>query len=109
MEFSKYQELARVTAVYPNRGSNIYYPALGLGGETGEVLEKIKKVMRDNDGVVTDEKKSELSKEIGDVLWYVSNLCSELDIDMGAVAQQNIDKLYDRMARNVLKGSGDNR
>jgi NTP pyrophosphatase (non-canonical NTP hydrolase) len=109
MDFKEYQQASRKTVIYPNPGSNIVYPALGLCGETGEVAEKIKKVIRDGDGVVSDEKKEELKKELGDVLWYVEQLSSELKLDLDDVAQSNIDKLYSRMDRGVLKGDGDNR
>jgi NTP pyrophosphatase (non-canonical NTP hydrolase) len=109
MKLSEYQEKARVTALYPNVGSNPYYPALGLGGEVGEVLNKIKKVMRDHDGVVTDEFKTDLKKELGDVLWYIAAIASELDLNLDEVAQANIDKLYSRKERGALQGSGDDR
>ncbi|NQV89964.1 nucleoside triphosphate pyrophosphohydrolase family protein [Candidatus Uhrbacteria bacterium] len=109
MEFTQYQEKAQTTAQYPNIGKNPYYPALGLGGETGEVLNKIKKIMRDHDGIITDEFRADLKKELGDVLWYVSALASELDLDLNDIAEANIEKLFSRKERGVLKGSGDNR
>lgn len=104
MEFNEYQELARTTAIYPKQYMTVY-PALGLAGETGEVCEKIKKHIRDNN--VLD--KEDLTKELGDVLWYLSNLASDLDISLNDVAQKNYDKLKSRMERNVIHGSGDNR
>ena len=109
MDFKDYQDKARTTAVYPDMGHNIYYPTLGLAGEAGEVSEKIKKIMRDDMGIVTQEKKDAISKELGDVLWYISNLASELNIDLDKIASDNIEKLLDRMKRNVIKGSGDDR
>ena len=109
MHLSEYQEKAKSTAVYPNIGENIYYPALGLAAETGEVVNKIKKVMRDHDGIVTPEYKEIFKKELGDVLWYVAGLCTELDIDMAEVAEKNIEKLFSRKERGVLKGDGDDR
>lgn len=109
MDFNEYQKMSRKTAVYPNSGSNYIYPTLGLAGEAGEVAEKIKKVIRDNGGVIDDAKRTEIEKELGDVLWYVSQIASELKLDLNNVAQKNIDKLYSRMERNVLTGSGDNR
>lgn len=109
MEFKEYQEKAWSTAVYPNKGSNIYYPTLGLAGEAGEVCEKMKKIMRDDNGVVSAEKKELIKKEIGDVLWYCAALSTELGIDLNDVAQTNIDKLFSRKERNTLHGSGDNR
>lgn len=109
LDFSTYQVLSRKTAIYPNSGNNYIYPALGLGGESGEVLEKVKKLIRDKNSQVTDEFRQVISKELGDVLWYVAQLCTEFRLDMGEVAKSNIDKLLDRMNRDVLKGSGDNR
>jgi len=109
MEFKEYQEKAWSTAIYPNKGKNIYYPALGLAGETGEVCEKIKKIMRDDNGVVSQEKKELLKKEMGDVIWYLAALSTELGIELDDVAKTNIDKLFSRKERDKLHGSGDNR
>ncbi len=109
MEFNNYQKEARKTAMYPDLGKNFVYPTLGLAGEAGEVAEKIKKVIRDGNGIVTDEKKEELSKELGDVLWYVANLAEELGLELDLIAQKNLDKLRSRQDRGKLKGDGDNR
>jgi NTP pyrophosphatase (non-canonical NTP hydrolase) len=109
MDFMDYQDKADSTAVYPNKGSNWMYPALGLAGEAGEVCEKFKKIIRDNDGIVDDEKREEIKKELGDILWYVAAVSTELGLSMDDVAQGNIDKLFSRKERGVLKGSGDNR
>ncbi len=109
MKFSEYQKKSRVTAIYPNKDDNFIYPTLGLVGESGEIAEKIKKVLRDDEGKISDEKKTEIGKELGDVLWYISQLATELSVDLDEVAQGNIDKLYSRMDRGVIQGSGDNR
>ena len=109
MNLSEYQNKASTTALYPNVGKNLYYPALGLGGEVGEVLNKVKKVMRDHGGTVTDEYREILQKELGDVLWYVAALASELGLDLDDVAQANLEKLASRKERGVLSGDGDNR
>jgi NTP pyrophosphatase (non-canonical NTP hydrolase) len=109
MTFKEYQEEARKTAIYPNLGSNFIYPTLGLAGEAGEVAEKIKKVIRDNNGEVSEEKRQELTKELGDVLWYIANLSAELNLSMEDVASKNLEKLKSRQERNELHGSGDNR
>jgi NTP pyrophosphatase (non-canonical NTP hydrolase) len=109
MTFKEYQEEARKTAIYPNLGSNFIYPTLGLVGEAGEVAEKIKKVIRDSNSVVSEEKKQELIKELGDVLWYIANLSFELNLSMEEVALKNLEKLKSRQERNELHGSGDNR
>lgn len=104
MKFKEYQELAKTTAIYPEQ-AKIFYPTLGLAGEVGEVCEKIKKNIRD--GRVLD--KDDLTKELGDVLWYLSALAGDLGIDLEDVAFKNYEKLKSRMERNVISGSGDNR
>jgi NTP pyrophosphatase (non-canonical NTP hydrolase) len=109
MDFKDYQKKARKTAIYPNVGKNFVYPALGLGGETGEVLEKIKKIIRDNNGKITPKIKEDLKKEMGDVLWYLSNLASEIGLSLDEVAEENIRKLYSRKERGKIHGSGDDR
>jgi NTP pyrophosphatase (non-canonical NTP hydrolase) len=108
-DFNDYQDLAMSTAVYPHRGNNLAYPALGLNGEAGEVAEKVKKVLRDKGGVLDDETRQALKKELGDVLWYVAAMCSEAGLQMGEVAELNISKLRDRQTRDMLHGSGDER
>jgi NTP pyrophosphatase (non-canonical NTP hydrolase) len=109
MELSDYQALARSTAVYPDAGANLLYPTLGLCGEAGEVAEKVKKMIRDDDGVLSDERRAALSKELGDVLWYVAQLATEAGLDLDEVAAANLDKLLSRQRRDVLHGSGDDR
>ena len=109
MTFEEYQKKSRETAIYPNQGKNFIYPTLGLVGEAGEIAEKIKKVIRDNNYIVTEEKKQELIKELGDVLWYMAQFATELDFSLEEVAVKNIEKLFSRKERNVLSGSGDNR
>lgn len=109
MDFKGYQEKAATTAIYPNRGKNLNYTTLGLCGEAGEFADKVKKVMRDFNGVITVEMREALKKELGDVLWYVSNCCDELVLDMDDVAQANLDKLFARKESGKLHGSGDNR
>lgn len=103
-----YQERAKTTAIYPKRFA-IHYPAVGLSNEAGELLGKVKKAMRDDDGDFTFQRRAELIKELGDVLWYAALLADDLDIKLGDVAQANLDKLADRAQRGVLQGSGDNR
>lgn len=104
MEFKEYQELAKTTAIYPDN-ARIFYPALGLAGEVGEVCEKVKKHIRDG----RELDKEDLTKELGDVLWYLSALAGDLGINLDDVAVTNFNKLKSRMERNVISGSGDNR
>lgn len=108
MELSDYQRLSRSTAKYP-RHEALTYPALGLAGEAGEFADHAKKVIRDDGGEVTQQRREAMAKELGDVLWYVAQLASELDLELEQVAQDNLDKLASRMERGVLSGSGDER
>lgn len=108
MELSDYQRQSRQTAEYP-REAWLAYPALGLAGEAGEVAERVKKAIRDDGGTVSDERRAALSKELGDVLWYVSQLATELGLDLDEIAGQNLEKLLSRQRRGVLSGDGDER
>lgn len=120
--FDDYQDRVKQTAIYLNKVKERYpdlppeiikilgisYAANGLG-EVGEVQGKIKKIIRDAGGEITDETRKEISKEIGDVMWYIMAVCEEFGLRMEDVAQENHDKLFSRMERGVLGGSGDNR
>jgi NTP pyrophosphatase (non-canonical NTP hydrolase) len=110
MTFDKYSELVSQTRVYPD-SYKVIYPALGLANESGEVLGKLKKAIRDGseESPFTPEVESQVLDELGDVLWYVACLASDLNLSLEQVATRNYDKLLDRKNRNVLKGSGDNR
>jgi len=109
MDFKTYQKKARETAQYPNLGSNNVYPTLGLVGDAGEVAEKVKKVIRDKKGVFDEESKVAIKKELGDVLWYISNLCTEFGFKLEDVASDNLEKLSIRAANGKISGSGDDR
>ena len=108
MTLNQYQEEALKTAIYPE-DKKIIYPTLGLTGEAGEVAEKVKKVIRDNNQEFTDEKKRQIALEISDVLWYCANLSHDLGYTLGAIGQINIDKLASRQQRNKIGGAGDER
>ena len=108
MTLREYQEAAIVTAKYPDN-MKILYPVLGLCGESGEVAEKVKKIYRDEDGIMTETKKQEIVKELGDVLWYLAAIAKDLDISLEEVANININKLHSRKQRGVIHGYGDNR
>lgn len=106
LSLNDYQDGAAETAIYTDKG---LYPALGLAGEAGEVAGKVSKVLRDDGGIFTDEVKTDLKKELGDVLWFVAAMARDLDFTLEEIAQANLDKLASRKARGVLGGSGDNR
>jgi NTP pyrophosphatase (non-canonical NTP hydrolase) len=107
VRLSEYQQRSRATAVYPDAGDNLTYPALGLCGEAGEAAEKVKKALRDDGGVLTGERRTALAGELGDVLWYVAQLATEAGLDLDTLAQDNLAKLLSRQERDVLQGSGD--
>ena len=109
MDFQLYQKRCRATARYPDAGANPIYPTLGLCGEAGEVADKVKKVLRDRQGNFSPEVIADLKLELGDVLWYVAQLATELGLELEQIAQTNLDKLASRAARNVIGGSGDRR
>lgn len=112
MQMSEYQTKAAETAIYPQAGQGtplaIAYVALGLG-EAGEVQGKVKKILRDDAGVLTDEKRIAIAKELGDVLWYVARLASEISMPLESIAEMNLGKLGLRLERGTLTGSGDER
>lgn len=132
MTFSKYQQVAKTTAIYDSwhkklqekysnnqevlddlelifKALHISYTLMGLSGEVGEIMNKFKKVIRDSHGVLSDEKIADFSKELGDTMWYQSAFAEELNLDLDLVAEENLEKLLSRKDRGVLNGSGDNR
>jgi NTP pyrophosphatase (non-canonical NTP hydrolase) len=109
MDFTEYQTKSRFTAQYPAIGHAIVYPTLGLVNEAGEFAGKIKKVFRDKDGEITPETREALKAELGDVLWYLAQTCTELGVSLDEVAESNLTKLLDRQARGKIQGDGDNR
>lgn len=108
MTINEYQDKAVETAIY-GTGNAIIYPTLGLAGETGEVAEKVKKVLRDKEGVFSVNEKREIAFELGDVLWYLAALSRDLGYTLDEIAKANLEKLASRKARNVISGNGDNR
>jgi NTP pyrophosphatase (non-canonical NTP hydrolase) len=102
--------MAQETAKYPRVESvPFFYPVTGLAGETGEVCEKVKKLWRDHGGIVTPEFKAALAKELGDVLWYLSAIATDVGLNLGDIAQGNIDKLRARRDMGLIHGNGDDR
>ena len=121
MTFEEYQQKAKTTAIYLDKLKSTHdlpediwtllrlsYGGLGLG-ETGEVQGKIKKIIRDSGGVISEEVKQAIAKELGDILWYVSDVSDTIGISMDKIASDNIEKLFSRKERGVISGSGDNR
>ena len=109
MNFSDYQTQSRKTANYPPIGHPVIYPTLGLSSEAGEVAGKIKKIFRDKGGVIGEAEREALKGELGDVLWYLAQVCTELDLSLDDVAGFNLEKLFSRMERGKIGGDGDNR
>lgn len=110
MTFNEYQTKADETAIYPHKGSvlGLVYCALGLG-ESGEVQGKVKKILRDDNNVITEEKKQDIKKELGDQLWYIAMTAKELGFTLDEIATANIQKLSARKEKGTLQGSGDTR
>ncbi|MBI5139215.1 nucleoside triphosphate pyrophosphohydrolase family protein [Candidatus Nomurabacteria bacterium] len=110
MEFNEYQKNALTTAFHAEK-HKIIYPALGLGNEAGEVLGKIKKWLRGDDGgeAMSSERKEALKGELGDVLWYLAVLANDLGLTLDEIAKSNVEKLKSRKERGVLQGDGDKR
>jgi NTP pyrophosphatase (non-canonical NTP hydrolase) len=111
MTFDEYQREAADTAVY-SRDTEIIalvYTTLGLAGEAGELANKVKKILRDNESVVTEHMRNELADEAGDVLWYLARFTAEITRELEDVAENNLEKLRDRKRRGVIAGAGDRR
>jgi NTP pyrophosphatase (non-canonical NTP hydrolase) len=107
MDFNEYQHKSRKTALYPAIGHPVIYPTLGLVNEAGEVAGKIKKVFRDKHNKISEDTRQALKAELGDVLWYLAQVSTELGLTLEEVAEANIVKLYDRLERGKLGGDGD--
>ena len=108
-DFNAYQTESRKTWGIVPMNHPIVYPTMGLVNEAGEVAGKIKKIFRDKKGQITEEDRQSLKKELGDVLWYLTQICTELDLTLEEVAEANITKLFSRLERGKLRGDGDNR
>src|SRR6267142_35778 len=108
MKANEYQDWTEKTAIYP-KNAGLAYTIIGLASEVGEIAGKYKKCIRDDGSILTEERKEQLIDELGDVFWYAARIAAELHISIEEVLQRNHDKLEDRLARDVIKGSGDNR
>ena len=111
MDFDTYQTRAMTMADYPGRGtiSGTTYAALGLAGEAGEVSNKVKKILRDDALIVTEDRRKSIAAELGDVIWYIAALADEMGLSLSDVAAENLAKLRDRKAAGTIKGEGDDR
>lgn len=110
MTLNEYQTKAATTALMKDDNERLLiYAALGLSGESGEVADKVKKILRDQDGDFSKLDKADITKELGDVLWYVAIFAKSMGISLDDVATANVAKLASRKQRNVIGGSGDNR
>src|SRR6266446_2275811 len=102
--FDEYQHESRKTAIYPRQGSNYFYPTLGLVSEAGEVADRIKRIDRDDNGIVTEQKRAEVAGELGDILWYAAQVASEFGLSFQEIAGENLVKLQQRKDRGTLSG-----
>ena len=108
-DFATYQRESRKTWGVIPMDHPIVYPTLGLANEAGEVAGKIKKIFRDRAGVIGDEDREALKYELGDVLWYLTQICTELNLTLEEVAAANLEKLFSRLERGQIRGDGDQR
>ncbi len=108
-DFNTYQRESRKTWSLIHTDHAIVYPTLGLVNEAGEVAGKVKKIFRDKGGQISEQDREALKHELGDVLWYLTQICTELDLTLQQVAETNIDKLFSRLERNQIRGEGDQR
>jgi NTP pyrophosphatase (non-canonical NTP hydrolase) len=110
MTFDEYQKKAMTTLIVnPDPLMDKTILAMGVAGEAGEVIEKWKKIVAYNNGVISDDDRAELGKELADVIWYIATLANQLDLSLDQLMQQNLEKLASRKVRGVQKGKGDNR
>ena len=114
MNFNEYQKAIIEFDLFDNQSGTMDNPAfiakiIGLSEESGEVAGKFKKIIRDKAGQISDEDKTEIAKELGDVLWYVATISRYLNIPLDEIAKLNLKKATGRKARGTLHGSGDNR
>lgn len=107
--FNDYQEQSRKTWNLIHTDHPIVYPTLGLTNEAGELAGKVKKIFRDKGGAISEEDRQALKKELGDVLWYLAQICTELDLSLEEVAAANLEKLFSRLERDTIRGDGDER
>lgn len=107
--FNTYQSESRKTWKLVHTDHPITYPTLGLINEAGELAGKVKKIFRDKGGVIDDADREALKHELGDVLWYLAQIATELDLTLEEVAEANLVKLFDRLERGMIQGEGDNR
>lgn len=107
--FKTYQKESRKTWGPIDVNNTIVYPTLGLVNEAGEVAGKIKKIFRDKGGVISEEDREEIKHELGDVLWYLTQICTELKIPLDEVAQANLAKIFRRLKAGTIHGDGDHR
>ncbi len=104
-----YQRESRKTWSLIHTDHPIVYPTLGLVNEAGELAGKVKKIFRDKGGMINEEDRQALKGELGDVLWYFAQICTELDLTLEEVAEANLEKLFSRLERGKIRGEGDNR
>jgi NTP pyrophosphatase (non-canonical NTP hydrolase) len=107
--FGEYQKESRKTWSLIHTDHPIVYPTLGLVNEAGEFAGKVKKIFRDKNGVISEADREQLKLELGDVLWYMAQLCTDLDLTLEEVAEANLTKLFSRLERGTIKGEGDHR
>jgi NTP pyrophosphatase (non-canonical NTP hydrolase) len=107
--FDEYQKETRKTAVYGEIGHPIVFPVIGLFEEAGELAGKVKKMFRDHGGELDETQKELIQKELGDILWYLTQACTELGVTLEDTSLMNLEKINSRLKRNTIHGEGDDR
>jgi NTP pyrophosphatase (non-canonical NTP hydrolase) len=108
-KYGSYQEQSRKTYSDIEVNDPIVYPTLGLVNEAGEFAGKIKKIFRDKGGTISEDDREALKGELGDVLWYLTQICTNLGLSLEEVGEANLDKLFSRLERGKISGEGDHR
>lgn len=99
----QYQSASRLTAIYPMRGQNFLYPMIGIVSEVGEIADQVKRIIRDEEGIISEERRLAIEDEIGDVLWYLAQLATEFNLQLSTAADQNLKKLSERQQAGTLR------
>ena len=112
MDFDAYQKKAERSDTFKPCALNevgFTEKIMGLAGESGEAVDKFKKVLRDKNGVISDEDRENIVKELGDILWYIASIARYMGVPMSEVAEKNVEKLEARLKRGTVHGEGDER
>jgi len=109
LSFNEYQSITGVHAKPPTGAPELLVRVAELCEEAGEVAGNAKRIYRDEGGSLTEGRRSNLAKELGDTLWNIGRIATLLGYTLEEIAQMNVDKLQGRADRGTLCGQGDAR